>query len=110
VQPQIAQFNSDHALGFFTGNNLEATLESAEQGTDGQEIFVNGFRPITDAATVYGSVSWRQALNATPTARNRNCDASPNGQRQSAQGSALYPLQAAHSGCNELDLCGGHRA
>jgi hypothetical protein len=54
-------------LGFFTGNNLEATLESAEQGTAGQEIFVNGFRPITDSATVYGSVSWRQALNATPT-------------------------------------------
>jgi hypothetical protein len=67
VQPQIAQFSSSHVLGFFTGNNLEATLESAEQGTAGQEIYVNGFRPITDAATVYGSVSWRQALNATPT-------------------------------------------
>jgi hypothetical protein len=67
VQPQIAQFNSSHKLGFFTGTNLEATLESAEQGTAGTEIFVNGFRPITDAPTVYGSVSWRQALNATPT-------------------------------------------
>jgi hypothetical protein len=67
VQPQIAQFSSSHMLGFFTGNNLEATLESAEQGTAGQEIYVNGFRPVTDSATVYGSVSWRQALNATPT-------------------------------------------
>jgi hypothetical protein len=67
VQPQIAQFGPLHKLGFFTGNNLEATLESGEQGTSGTEIFINGFRPVTDATTVYGSVSWRQALNATPT-------------------------------------------
>lgn len=67
VQPQISQFGSTHKLGFFTGNNLEAALESAEQGTAGTEIFVNGFRPITDAATVYGSVSWRQSQAATPT-------------------------------------------
>jgi hypothetical protein len=67
VQPQIAQFSSLHKLGFFTGSNLEATLESGEQGTAGTEIYTNGFRPITDSATVYGSVSWRQAQNATPT-------------------------------------------
>jgi hypothetical protein len=67
VQPQIAQFNGSHKLGFFTGPNLEATLESAEQGTSGTEIYVNGFRPITDAATVYGSVSWRQTQAQTPT-------------------------------------------
>ena len=67
VQPQIAQFASTHKLGFFTGPNLEATMESAEQGTSGDEIFIDGFRPITDAATVYGSVSWRQTQGATPT-------------------------------------------
>ncbi len=67
IQPQIAQFNSTNKLGFFTGSNLEATLESAEQGTAGTEIFINGFRPITDAQTVFGSVSWRQAQNAVPT-------------------------------------------
>lgn len=59
VQPEIAQFNSSNTLGFFRGNNLEATLESAEQGTDKQVIYVNGFRPITDAPTVYGSCSSR---------------------------------------------------
>jgi hypothetical protein len=49
VQPQIAQFDtSTHVLGFFAGANLEATLESAEQGTDEQRITVRGFRPITD--------------------------------------------------------------
>jgi hypothetical protein len=63
----IAQFAATHKLGIFTGSNLEATLESGEQGTAGTEIFTNGFRPITDAATVYGSVSWRQNQTATPT-------------------------------------------
>ena len=67
IQPQISQFNSTHNLGFFTGSNLEATIESAEQGTSGSMIYINGFRPITDAATVFGSVSWREAQNATPT-------------------------------------------
>ena len=67
IQPQISQFNSTHNLGFFTGANLEATIESSEQGTSGSMIYINGFRPITDAATLYGSVSWREAQNATPT-------------------------------------------
>ncbi len=59
VTPEIAQFSSAHILGFFRGNNLEATMETSEQGTDGRRIFIRGFRPITDAATVYGSVSFR---------------------------------------------------
>ncbi len=33
VQPEIAQFGFDHTLSFFRGDNLEATLETAEQGT-----------------------------------------------------------------------------
>jgi hypothetical protein len=67
VQPQIAQFNSTHQAGFFTGPNLEATLVTSEQGTSGTEIYTNGFRPVTDAASVFGSVSWRQSLGTTPT-------------------------------------------
>lgn len=67
VQPEIAQFNSSHALGFFRGTNLEATLESPEQGTDGQRIFVRGFRPVTDAATIYGSVRYRETPSASVT-------------------------------------------
>jgi hypothetical protein len=59
VQPEIGQFNSSHALGFFRGANLEATVETAEQGTDENRITIRGFRPVTDAATVYGSVSYR---------------------------------------------------
>jgi hypothetical protein len=64
VQPEIGQFNGSHALGFFRGANLEATIESAEQGTDENRITIRGFRPVTDAATVYGSVSYRDAPSA----------------------------------------------
>jgi hypothetical protein len=66
VQPQIAQFNSSHVLGFFRGTNLEATMESAEQGTDEKRITIRGFRPVTDAATLYGSVTYRDTHRRRP--------------------------------------------
>jgi hypothetical protein len=68
VQPEIAQFDSSHALGFFRGTNLEATLESAEQGTDENKITIRGFRPITDATTLFGSASYRENLISNATA------------------------------------------
>jgi hypothetical protein len=68
VQPEIAQFNGSHVLGFFRGTNLEATIESAEQGTDDHRITIRGFRPVTDAATLYGSVSSRDTLAAMASA------------------------------------------
>jgi hypothetical protein len=67
TQPLIAQFNSAHKLGFFSGSNLETTLETAEQGTDGRRIFMNGFRPVVDASSVYGSASYREIISETPT-------------------------------------------
>lgn len=68
VTPEISQFGASNCLGFFRGANLEATLESAEQGTDGQRLFIRGFRPITDAPVVYGSVSARDTQQADATA------------------------------------------
>jgi hypothetical protein len=65
TQPLISQFNSEHKMGFFQGTNLEATLESGEQGTDDDRIRVDSFRPITDAATVYGSASYRETQQET---------------------------------------------
>jgi hypothetical protein len=67
VQPEIAQFSSAHKLGFYRGTNLEATLESGEQGTDDKKIRVKGFRAVTDAATHYGSCSYRDTSSATVT-------------------------------------------
>jgi hypothetical protein len=60
---KISAFNSSHKLGFFSGSNLEASVETAEEGVDGQRIRLNGgFAPITDAPVVYGSVSTRSNL------------------------------------------------
>src|SRR5882724_8617801 len=68
VQPEIAQFSGSHVLGFFRGTSLEATVESAEQGTDDNRISIRGFRPVTDAATLYGSVSYRDTTAAPAAA------------------------------------------
>lgn len=67
VQPQLAQFNSLHVLGFFSGVPLEATIESSEQGDDDIRVTLRGFRPITDSPDVRGSVTYRdtQALTST---------------------------------------------
>lgn len=62
---KLSAVNSTHAAGFFTGAALEATLETPEQDGKGQRIYVNGFRPVTDAPTVYGSVSNREKTSAT---------------------------------------------
>ena len=66
--PEIGVVSTGHIVGFFRGDSLEATIESAEQGTDGQTIKVRGFRPVTDAATLYGSSSSRMTQQATVTA------------------------------------------
>lgn len=67
TQPLIAQFNSAHKMGFFSGSNLEATLETSEQGTDLNRVRFRGFKCVTDAATVYGSLSYREKQSETPT-------------------------------------------
>lgn len=68
VTPEISQFSGSHILGFFRGTNLEATFETAEAGTDEKLIFYKGFRPITDAPTVYGSASSRMTQQAAVSA------------------------------------------
>jgi hypothetical protein len=68
VQPEIAQFSGSHVLGFFRGPNLEATIESSEQGTDENRITIRGFRPVTDAGALYGSVSYRDTPSAAASA------------------------------------------
>lgn len=62
--PDIAQFDTNHMLAFFGGSPIEATMDTAEQGTDGQRVRVRGLRPITDAQSVFGSCSRRESLQA----------------------------------------------
>lgn len=69
IVPEMAAFNPGHVLNFFRGPSLEATLETAEQGTDGRRVKMKvGFRPVSDAATVYGSASRRENLQSPATA------------------------------------------
>jgi hypothetical protein len=57
--------SSAHMLSFFSGANLEATLDSAEQGLDGgRRLRVKGFRPITDAAACTGAVGARENVQS----------------------------------------------
>jgi hypothetical protein len=64
---QLSAVNSANKLGFFTGDNLEATMITAEKSGNGLRIRVRGFRPITDAGTIYGSVSRRETIQDAAT-------------------------------------------
>jgi len=64
--PAFSMVDTTFKLGFFTGANLEATLETAEQSAVSKRMFVRGFYPITDADAVVGAIGSRENLNATP--------------------------------------------
>jgi hypothetical protein len=61
---KLSAVGTAHKLGFFTGGNLEATLDTSEQTLD-RRARVKGFRPVTDAAACYGSVGARETLQAS---------------------------------------------
>lgn len=71
---QLSIINTSHILGFFSGSNLEAIIETAEQviDTEGHRVFIRGFRPITDAPSLYGSISQRSNLQAAATYTGEN--------------------------------------
>jgi hypothetical protein len=60
---RLSGVNSAHKLGFFSADNLEATIDTAEQSS-GRRVRVKGFRPITDAGTCFGSISGRETVQA----------------------------------------------
>lgn len=62
---QLSAFSPLHKLGFFSGQNLEATMETPEQNGEGQMIFTSGLRPMTDCAAAMCSIGWRNNPNAT---------------------------------------------
>lgn len=62
---KLSAVNTAHKLGFFTGGNLEATLDTSEQSLNGRRMRVKGIRPVTDATTCYGSVGVRETLQET---------------------------------------------
>jgi hypothetical protein len=59
----MAGFNTSHVMGFFSGANLEATIETGDmQLNQGGRAFVAGVTPRTDAATAYISTKSRARL------------------------------------------------
>lgn len=57
--PWLTMVNAAGAMGTFNGPNTEATIETAEYGSNEKRVFVKGFRVITDSPSVFGSVSYR---------------------------------------------------
>ncbi|WP_104662850.1 hypothetical protein [Ensifer adhaerens] len=51
-RPTFATFTTDNKLAYFTGPNLQATIDTAENEIDGmRRSFVNGARVVTDATS-----------------------------------------------------------
>lgn len=65
--PRLSIVNASHRIAFFSGDSLEATLETSEQSGDGRRLRVKGFWPITDASDVRGRVGKRENLNTIAT-------------------------------------------
>jgi hypothetical protein len=64
---QLAMASSTHEVGFFTGDNLEAVVETTELTQHGSRQLVNGLIPMTDADSVFISVAMRDRLNIAAT-------------------------------------------
>lgn len=58
---QLAAVGPDSKLGFFTGANIEAILETAEQDAQGPYVFVSSLVPMTDSPDAMGSIGFRMS-------------------------------------------------
>lgn len=61
---QLSAFDADHRMGFFSGPNMEALLETGEADGKGQFLFTERMMPITDATQTYCMVGWRNSPQA----------------------------------------------
>jgi len=66
--PLMAAFDSAYKLAFFSGPNLEATVQTSQfQPIPGRRSFVNGFRVLGDASTLTGRISVAERTQDTET-------------------------------------------
>ncbi|MFA6267860.1 MAG: hypothetical protein WC670_19355 [Pseudolabrys sp.] len=61
---QLSAFDSSHKLGFFTGDNVEAIMETPEQDLGGDLVFIDAVRPLTDASNAVVSIGGRLTAQA----------------------------------------------
>lgn len=66
--PAFAAVDTNHKLGFFSGDNLEAELTTSEQALGGRRMNINALWPVTDADIVFASTLTRDRLNGEATA------------------------------------------
>ena len=59
---ELGVFDDQHRLGYFSGDNLEATLTAAEQSGIKRRLFIRGGFPVTDAETAYLSIGARESM------------------------------------------------
>lgn len=61
----FAGFNQSHMMGFFSGSNLEAIIETSERDLIGQRIFIDGVRPLADASDAQVAIGTRETQAET---------------------------------------------
>lgn len=69
---QIGVFNGDNKLCYLTGENLEASLETAEQSGMTRRLLIRGFYPITDADDVYAATGYRENMRSASSYTSEN--------------------------------------
>jgi hypothetical protein len=67
TRPDLAIVNSAQKVAFFTGDRVEAEVETAEQSGINKRLFCRGVFPVTDAGTLYASIGRRENMYATPS-------------------------------------------
>lgn len=63
----LAAFDTSNQLGFFTGPNLEAILETGDGNPKGRMVEINGLWPMTDCADALASVAMKMSPAGTDT-------------------------------------------
>jgi len=64
---RLSAVSPNAAVGFFDGSNMEAIMETDEQDLEGDLVFIDGVRPITDASTAMISIGGRLNAQAAVT-------------------------------------------
>lgn len=62
----LSGFDASNRLGFYNGSNLEALLDTSDQGGDRERIRVQWLRPDTDAQECFCAVGARENLQSAP--------------------------------------------
>lgn len=65
VVSQLSAFGADRKIGFFSGPNLEGTMETPEADGEGRLMTISDLRPMTDCTTAMVSVGYRLNQSAT---------------------------------------------